>query len=157
MNRAFYISGIVLSVVFIATCGYYANEISNARIVAVIEAFASESLMSFTSDYSELTQEAALVSLLFLAAFLVIDIAGLIQVKTTTTRVLSIIGLSFTGIMLLWDLLVLSSPSAISFDEVAAGFCLYALVVLAFSIVGLVQSVRFFRRNSKDRADLLDS
>lgn len=161
MNRALYICGIVLSMVFLGTCGYYASEISNARFSAVMAAFSSDSLMSFNGDYSALTEEAALVSLFFLIAFLVIDLMGLLKVKTTTVKVISIIGISLTAIMLVWDLMVLSSPDAISFDEVAVGFCLYAFVVLAFSIVGLVQSVRFLKRRSNaglsSRGDLLDS
>ena len=95
------------------------------------------------------------------------NLIGLIKVKTKTSKVLSIIGLSFSAIILFWDFGVMASPGAMSFDEVSPAWIFFALTMLAFAIIGLVQSVRFANRSSNvsggassvsaDNNDLLDS
>lgn len=86
---------------------------------------------------------------------------GLINIKRVTNKVLSIIGLSLAALFLLWDLVMLSSPSNLSFDEVGIGFFFFTLVIVAFSIVGIIQSNRFKREGvqykQKMESDLLDS
>lgn len=166
MNKAFYISAIALSFIFLCICGYYIEETSSARALESFSYYSS----SYTDSYSyssyniyeglaeNYTSEVALISLFFFLFFITTDVLGLLKVKTKTVKVLGIIGISLTGIMLIWDLLILSSPSSLSFDEVGGAFSLYSLTVLAFSIVGLVQSVRF-SKNEKvktDRHDILD-
>lgn len=169
MNRAFYIVGIVFSVVFLFVCAYYVGEVSSARSMAFINSMSSYnsydpyySLYSAASDEAaaDLTTEAGLISVFFFLYFIFADLMGLLKVKTKTIRVFSIIGLSLGAIFLLWDVLMMSSPSSMSFDEIGAGFVFYALIALAFSIVGLIQSVRFAKRGStvgSPRTDLLDS
>jgi hypothetical protein len=79
--------------------------------------------------------------------------------------VLSIIGLSLSGIYFFWNILVMVDPGSLSFDEVGGGFGFYSLVMLAFMIVGLVQAVRFSKRKASgnvnlphiEQRDLLDS
>ena len=159
MNRALYIIGIVLSVVFIGVCGYYIEEVEHARYGYGFD------LSSYYSSYdsgaaNSVTEEAGLVSLFFFLFYLSADILGLIKVKRTTMKVMGIIGVSITGIFLLWDLAMMSEPGALSFDEVGAGFVFYALIMLAFSIVGLIQSVKFVkygRTTTVKSTDLLDS
>lgn len=176
MNRAFYIVGIVFSVIFMGIISNYSEEVSNARFDSFWNDYSSYSSYGY-DDYSyssytsysnddEITFEATLWSLFFFLCFGAIDLLGLLKVKTRTVKVLSIIGLSLTGIFLLWNFLVMSSPDSMAFDEVAPGWSFYAMVMLAFTIVGLVQSVRFARRkdlgveasNEKTAtSDLLDS
>lgn len=165
MNKALYIIGIVLSVTFLFITGYYAAEVSSARIASLFSNSYDfddlySSITGYDGTYKELTVEAALWSIVFFLAFLFIDIMGLVKVKTMTAKVLSIIAIAVTGIFLLWDLGVMSSPGSMSFDEVSPAWAFYCFMVLAFSIVGLIQSVRFEKRKSigasKESKDLLD-
>lgn len=167
MNKAFYISGIVLSVIFLFVCGYYINAAHDARIAAIFSDYGYDSYASYSygsSDASGITEEGGLVSLLFFLAFIAIDILGLVKIKTTTMKVMGILGLSISGIFLLWDLMMISSPGALSFDEVGLGFFLYCFIILAFCIVGLVQSIRFANKRNNvnldaggQSSDVLDS
>lgn len=163
MNRAFYIISLVLSVVFIGIVGYYSEEVESARYSYLFSSYSIDPYSTSyfpPSFYEEYTQEAGLISLFFILLFITTELLGLIKVKTKTTRVMSIIGLVFGGLFLFWDVAVIASPGSLSFDEVAPGFAFYGLIVLAFSIVGLVQSVRFAKgktQTSRTSNDLLDS
>lgn len=106
-----------------------------------------------------------IISLLFFFYFITVDIAGIAKIKLTTTKVLSIIGLSLSGIFLLWNFAMMAEPNSISFDEIGPAWILYSLVMLAFMIVGLVQSIRYLRvkqsghsvQGQEAKSDLLDS
>lgn len=162
MNRAFYIVGIVFSVIFFFVSAYY---ISEARDAYLNELFSYDysgygySYLYTGTSRADVSFEGALVSLFFFLAFLAIDLMGLLKVKTSTAKVMSIIGLSISGIFLLWNFGVLTSPGAMSFDEVGPAWMLYCMIVLAFSIVGLVQSVRFAKmgKSATTVSDILDS
>ena len=174
MNKVFFIIGIVFSVIFIFISGYYAELVSNARLDYLFGSYSSYSYDSYNSyssyrvgdSYSSLTSEAALWSLLFILYFVAMNLVGLIKVKTKTAKVLSIIGLSFGGIILFWDFAVMGSPGAMSFDEVAPAWIFFGLMMLAFSIIMLVQSIRYANKVAtgvtntgvnKSETDLLDS
>ncbi len=149
MNKAFYIIGIIFAVLFMFVIGYYMEEVKSARWRAwdidFYGDFGSPSYSSFDggNSPSDLSFQAALLSLIFFLFYAAMDILGLVKVKTKTAKVLSIIGLCFTGLYLLWDLVVLTDPGALAFDDVGGGFVLYTLTMLAFSIVGLVQAIRY--------------
>lgn len=121
--------------------------------------------MAFDNGYynfsSVKTEEGALVSIFFFLFFITTFLLGLIKIKRVTNKVLSIIGLSISALFLLWDLVMLSSPSNLSFDEVGVGFFFFTPLITAFSIVGIVQSNRFKRQGvlykQKVESDLLDS
>lgn len=161
MNKAFYIAGIVFSVIFLFTCGFYVAEVDAARSYAYMSYYSDATFYESLSWGTSATLEAATVSLFFFLAFITIDLLGLIKVKTTTMKVMGIIGLSISGIFLLWDFAVLSSPSSLSFDEVGVGFMFYCLIMLAFTIVGLVQSAKYAKMQKNGGAaangDILDS
>ena len=177
MNRAFYIVGIVFAVIFFFFCGYYIAEVESARSAYLYDSFYGYSdygygsyYSSYTHNYaSDYTEEAALWSIFFFLLFITIDLLGLLKVKTKTTKIMSIIGLSISGIFLLWNFGVLADPGAMSFDEVGGAWILYSFIMLAFSIVGLTQAVRFSKgggqpqaaagaaRPLKEESDLLDS
>lgn len=176
MNRAFYIVGIVFSIVFLFVGGYYAEEVDMAKWDSFYSSLSSSydygyNYSSYSYDYraDDLTVAAALWSLFFFLCFIVIDLLGLLKVKTKTMKVFAIISLSLSGIFLLWDFAVMASPGSLSFDEVYPGWVLYCLIMLAFSIVGLVQSVRYHKSqlgggvatssttSSNETKDLLDS
>jgi hypothetical protein len=158
MNKAFYISSLVLSILFGFIIIYYIVLVSHSRY--------PDSFWD-VNDYYKLnetvakTKEGALISLLFFSFFMITFLLGLIKIKRVTNKILSIIGLSLSALFLLWDLVMLSSPSNLSFDEVGIGFFFFTPVIAAFSIVGIVQSTRFKRQGvlykQKVESDLLDS
>lgn len=165
MNKALYIIGIVFAIIFLIVVGYYTNEVSKARITSLFNSLSYyEYDIGISRSASKLTIQAGMWSLVFFLFYIAMDILGLVKVKTRTSKVFSIIGLSFSGIFLLWNFAMLSSPGGISFNEVSPGWVIYCLIMLAFSIVGLVQSVRFARKgiqparvSRRETTDLLDS
>jgi hypothetical protein len=159
MNKAFYISSLVLSVLFSVIILYYIDLVSSARYSDIYSSYGYGG--SYYDSGSSKTEEAGLISLFFFLFFITTFLLGLIKIKRVTNKVLSIIGLSLTALFLLWDLVMLSSPSSVSFDEVGIGFFFFTPVIVAFSIVGIVQSSRFKRQGvlykQKVESDLLDS
>lgn len=152
MNKVFYIIALIFSVVFFFIVGYYVSEVSAARSLLFYDSYMnlySSYGNSMTSLYSispeRLTEQGGIVCLFFFLFFIFVDIMGLVKVKTPTTRVLSIIGIALGGLFILWDLMMMSSPGSMSFDEVGIGFLIYALIAMAFSLVGLIQSIKFSR------------
>lgn len=154
MNKAFYISSLVLSVLFSVIVLYYIDLVDSIRYSWYSSPY------DYNSGSSE-TEEAGLISLFFFLFFITAFLLGLIKIKRVTNKVLSIIGLSLTALFLLWDLVMLSSPSGVSFDEVGIGFFFFTPVIAAFSIVGIIQSNRFKRQGvlykQQVESDLLDS
>jgi hypothetical protein len=162
MSKTFYIAGIVLSLVLVYVCGYYFEETDNMTDYPAYVANNSKPYWDFNDYYGNAssTKEAGIVIVFFLLAFVSVHLIGLIRVKTKTCVILSIIGLVATGIFIVWDAIMISDPFKIGFNEVGPAFFLYALTMLAFSVTGLVQSVRFQRYGStfgNAREDLLDS
>lgn len=176
MSKVFYIIGIVFAIIFIGVCGYYAEEVSDARIDYFLSSYnySDYSYSGYSSynsssydSYSDLTAEAGLWSLIFILFFITMNLIGLIKVKTKTSKVLSIIGLSLSAIILFWDFGVIASPGSMSFDEVSPAWVFFALNMLAFAIIGLIQSIRFAKKSlqsqtvkisdSSENKDLLDS
>lgn len=144
MKQVVNIVGLAFTVIFAIVIFYYAEEVSDAKMDSFLNSLSSSYSdigYSFSDSYldDELTEEAGWISLIFIAFFTFQFIFNLMKVKTKTSKIISIIGISLSGIWLAWDLLMISSPGALSFDEIGPGFLFYALAVLAFSIVGLIQ------------------
>jgi hypothetical protein len=164
MNKVLYIIGIVFSFIFFWVSAYYVEVTGNARIMEMWSSYDGYSGIStynyYSSSASDLTTEAGLIALFFFLYVIFADIMGLLNVKTTTSKVFTIIGISLGGLFLLWNGAVLASPRSLTYDEAGIAFTFYALVTLAFSIVGLVQSVRFGKQKKvieNPSNDLLDS
>lgn len=164
--RALYIIGIVLSVVFIFVSGYFIEEASYERYSSYSNYSYDDPFTTYSySSSGESTFMAGFISLFFFFYFTTVYIAGLIKIKRTTNKVLSIIGVSLTGILLLWNLLMMAEPASLSFDEIGPVWILYCLPTLAFMIVGLVQAIRAVKptqsvqntANQVPKSDLLDS
>jgi uncharacterized protein YneF (UPF0154 family) len=163
MNRALYIIGIVCAVIFFFVTGFYIAETVDAGFNSIMR-YDDPYMSYYGVGRAEVTEEAAIVSIFFFILFMVIDLLGLIKVKTKTMKVMAILGLSFSGLFLIWNFAVLSSPGSMSFDEVGLAWLLYCMIMLAFSIVGLVQSAKYSKRLKQGAAgvnptesDLLDS
>jgi len=147
MMRGFYITGIVLAAILFLFTIYYAEETRHARWRAYdynynsYNSYGGYNYSSYSND-KEYTIEAGLISAFFFLFFIALEILTLIKLKTTTMKVLSIIGISITGIMILWDLLMLVDPGGISFNEVSEGWIIFAMIQTAFCIVGTVHAFR---------------
>lgn len=163
--KALYIVGIVLSFIFLFVIGFFVAEVESARYMSYYNYSDPYSYnygySSYTNYGEDETLLGAIVSFFFFSFFILVGIFGLIKTKTKTNKVLSIIGLSLSGIFFLWNLLVMFDPGALSYDEVGGGFAFYSLVMLAFMIVGLVQAIKYARKPAVnpqvETQDILDS
>ena len=152
MLRGFYLSAILLSIVLAIVSLYYISEVSSARMDALFNSMNNYSQDPYDSYNSynyydndrdnDLTVEAGLVTVFFFLFFAALQILTIIKLKTKTMKVISIIGVSLSGIMLAWDGVMMSSPGGISFDEVGVVWVLYAVILLAFSIIGTVHAFK---------------
>ncbi len=151
--KAVNIIGLVLVVVFFFVIGVYVNEVSSARW----DDYSFDSYSLFSSRAADLTMEAASIMLVFVLFFIGAMIGNLVKVKTTTSKVMAIIGLSFSLLILLVTFVVLSSPSSLTFDESGGFHIIYGVICLAFFIVFLVQSVTYQKRSKlKPNSQVLD-
>jgi hypothetical protein len=147
MMRGLYITSLVISVVFFIVTCYYIQEVHSARMSALYESLNSysddpySSFSSYDRD-NEITQEGGFVGLGFFLFYAVLQILTFAKLKTKTMKVLTIIGISFTGIMILWDALMISSPGGISLDEVGPAWLLYIVIMISFGIVGTIHAFR---------------
>ena len=149
MLRGFYITAMVLSLLSIFVCIGFMDEVSSARSNSYGYSYSGDTYGSSDSDYEYYHEKAkdatiaiGLISLVYFLIMETIFILSLIRIKTTTIKVFSIIGISLSGIMILWDGAMISSPGGVSFDEVGVAWIFYGLIMLAFSIVGTVHAFR---------------
>lgn len=143
MLRAFYISISVLWIIFILVCFFMMEEVSRAKWDDY-PPYDSYGYNSYTPSYRhhDSTVTAALISLVMFLICIAVEIITLIKLKSKTMKVLTIIGLSLTGIVLFFDGIMLVSPGSASFDEIGGVFVFFAVVQLAFSIVGTVHAFK---------------
>jgi predicted ferric reductase len=152
--RALNIIGLALVFVMFIITGFYINEVSSTRWSSYLDF----DYMFNSSRVAALTTEAVMIMLVFVLFYTAAYIANLIKVKTTTSKVMAIIGLSFSFIVLLTCFGVLAEPRAMSFDESGGVFIFYGIINLAFFIVHLVQSVVVLKRktNRPSNPDIVD-
>lgn len=142
--RALNIIGLALVFVMLFVIGYYINEVSSVRWSSYLDF----DYLYPSSGVGAITTEAVMFMLVFVLFYTASYIANLVKVKTTTSKVMTIIGLSFSFIVLITCFGVLAEPRAMSFDESGGFFILYAIINLAFFIVLLVQSVVVLKRKT---------
>lgn len=147
--RAFYLTALVLTLIFIVVSFIYIEKVHSARMDALYNSLSYDSYDSYgSSSYydsnrdNEMTQEIGFISLFFFFVYLAVEILTFVKLKTKTMKVLTIIGISFTGIMLAWNALMISSPGGVSFDEVGPVWVLFGIIQLAFCIVGVIHAFR---------------
>ncbi|PIV58428.1 MAG: hypothetical protein COS14_09660 [Bacteroidetes bacterium CG02_land_8_20_14_3_00_31_25] len=146
--RVFYLIAITLTIGFFVADFYYAEEVSHARYSSYDSMYNSSDPYGSgynSYDYSkddDLTVEAGFVTMGFFLMCVVLYILSLVKIKTTTMKVFSIIGLSLTGIMILWDGVMIASPSGISFNEVVPGWIFFGVAMLAFMIIGTIHAFK---------------
>lgn len=142
--RALNIIGLALVVVMFIIAGYYIEEVSNARWSSYFDF----DYMNSAPRVGSLTIEAVMFMLVFVLFYSAAYIANLVKVKTTTSKVMSIIGLSISFLILLSSFGILSGPNHTSFDESGGIYVLFGIINLAFFIVLLVQSVVVLKRKT---------
>ncbi len=152
--RALNIIGLVLVFVMFIITGYYISEVSSARWSSYLDF----DYLYTSTRVGSLTTEAVIIMLVFVLFYTAAYIANLVKVKTTTSKVMAIIGLSFSCLVLLSSFVILSGPNYTSFDESGGIFILYGIINLAFFIVLLVQSVVVLKRktNRPSNPDIVD-
>jgi uncharacterized membrane protein YjfL (UPF0719 family) len=132
-----YIFGIVLSITMSFGSYLYMEMCRRARANYFIN------IMSSSSDSSEvyhesilITEQAALLSLIFLLFFIIMYVLTVKQIKTKKVKNISIVGLAASAILIAWTILMLGSPSHISFDEVGYAWIAYGglMAILFFAI-----------------------
>lgn len=159
MMRGFFITACVLSLIYIIAAFAIAQEVDEARIMSLISFdagydYSYDSYNSYDSGYgyddAEMYDEQAengtllggIISVLYMVISAGAFVLALMRIKTRTMKVISIIGLSLSGIFLLWAVLPMASPASISFDEIGRAFGLAGMALLSFHIVGIVHAFK---------------
>ena len=151
--KAINIIGICLAVIIFPLCVYYVDETSTAR-------WAGWDWGGYGNSYygpsaSEVTAQAAGVSLLLVGFFIFQSIMNLIKIKTTSSKVMAIIGLSLMGIAFLINLSLLGGAG--TYDEGGLINIFVSFIMVAFSIVFLVQTVNYEKRSMNANAEVIDN
>ena len=156
MLRGFYIAITVLWLIFIIYSAFMIDEVHSAKW-RYYDSYSYGGSYSnpydYGDSYSELTFTAAVVSLFMFLICVTVEILTLVKLKSKTMKVLSIIGLSLTGIMLFIDGVMMTSPGGASFDEAGPVFVIFGIVQLAFSIVGIIHAFKFEGRAKQTLID----
>lgn len=133
--KILYIIALVLCVIFFFVVAYFAGEVESLRWQSWLD----------YNDYAyyearDLSIVAGLCSLPFIAFFIFVFSFTLKYIKRMTAKVMSIIGLSISGLVFLFTLIPVSGEG--TYDEFAPLLIIFIMIMLAFSIVNLVQAVR---------------
>ncbi|MBK8925923.1 MAG: hypothetical protein IPM74_08425 [Crocinitomicaceae bacterium] len=145
--KALYVIALILCVVFGIVVLYLASEYDRVSWSIFMDSLYGDGYYDYydyrRSELSQITMIGGVVSLLFTAFFALTYSFTIAKINRTTAKVMSIIGVCFTGIVFLASFVPVIEPGGISFDEEFGPFLfLYMLIMLAFSIVNLVQAVR---------------
>ena len=154
--KAINIIGIVLAIAIVPLSIYYIELTSSARWASWDVLFDGYSSYSGPSA-SEVTFEGGSICLLFGLFFVYQCISNMIKIKTMTTKVMSIISLSLVGLAFLINLIFVLAPGEFTFDEGGQMWMIIGVIMLAFSIVFLVQSVQFANKGeAKQNPEVID-
>jgi len=154
MIKALSIIGIALTAILIVVTVYYAESATSARYEywdnydnSYDDYDYGSYDYDFDYDYNQRqknTQQAGLVTLLFFLFFTTISLLWITKIKRIVAKIFGIISLVLSGIMVLVDLLVIAIPDA-DFDDCAPFWILYAFHMIPFTIIGLIQVVKYNR------------
>lgn len=158
--RAFFIATCVLTLIYIIAAFGITASVDSARDMAFYEMLNDS--YDYSSDYYgdsysgygyssyDIYEEAAedgtrtggIVSVIYMLLSSAAFLLALMKIKTKTMKVISIIGLSLSGLFLLWAFLPTASPSGVSFDEVGPAFGLAGIALLGLHIVGMIHAFK---------------
>jgi hypothetical protein len=147
MLRAFFISVIALSVFAALGCLFFIDEVAEYREASMTDSltntpYTTENFSYYHEQAGHITIAAGASTMFYFMIIETVFILSLVRLRKKTMKVIAIIAISLTAVMMLWDGLMISSPNAISFDEVGGAWIIYILIILAFSIVGTIQAFK---------------
>lgn len=99
---------------------------------------------------TSLTTEIGIITLFFFFVFGFIFIKNIKQSKRAKT--ISIIGITLTVIMIAWDVVMIDSPSHISFDEVGSAWMGYGVICILLFVL-LLKKRNIVKEESSDIID----
>lgn len=126
------LAGIVVSVLFIPVIIYYAQWVNALREEFTL--YFNPLLKDLQIKY---TLEIGYWTIIVVLCFLTIHILGIVMRNKRNNRPLSFFGIFISTIVLFWDLLMLTSPTSISFDEVYLAWILFSslsAIIFTFQI-----------------------
>lgn len=151
MMRAFFITACVLTLIYIVASVAIADEVRSARWSSYDYSYDSYDSYGYDSysyyddydnDADDYTRVGGIVSVFYMLISAGAFVLALMKIKTQTMKVISIIGVSIAGLFFLWSMLPLTSPSGVSFEEVAPAFVFAAMALLGLHIVGIVHAFK---------------
>lgn len=147
--RALYITSLVVTIAMFVAVGAIAEQYSELDWAIFFDELYSTDSYSYNYDdyrYGELrdiTVMGGIVSLGFTLFYILTFAFTLKNIKRMTAKVMSIIGLSISGLIFFCCLVPTFEPGGVAFDdEFAPLMIFYGLIMLGFCIVNLVQAVR---------------
>lgn len=158
--RAFFITLCVLTLIYVIAAFAIANTVDDYSDMAFYEMLNDYSYDDYSyDDYSyssydysssdyydeqadDATRMGGILSVVYMLLSAGTFLMGLLKVKTKTMKVISIIGLSLSGLFMLWAFLPMGSPSGVGFDEVGPAFGLAGIALLGLHIVGMIQAFK---------------
>lgn len=99
---------------------------------------------------------AGLASLPFIVFNIFIFLFNPTKVNTGTSKTINILGLCLSAALMLWNIMMLQSPTHISFDEVFSAWLIYAFAMLGFHITYLYLGSKKNLLLADDDPEILD-
>jgi hypothetical protein len=154
--KGLYIAAVVLAPLMGVTSIYYLEEWHSALRASFSGYIPNTNHGVYSVELvCDVTQQGSAAGLLFTVFYILLYSFTFKHIRTSTAKVMSIIGLCFSGLVFLVTLFAVANPGAVFFDEYVMIFVGYALIMLAFSIVNLVQATRF-KQPVKRTNDVID-
>jgi len=140
MMRIFYGVSIALTLLLIGITFYFSSSIESVKS-EMFGTFENIDWDSIADRCDSLTAKAGMFSLVIMIFYELLHVFTLMKLKTTSMKVLSIIGLVITAAMLGFSILMFAFPGQVYFDEVVLAWYAYAVLILGYSIIGLIQAL----------------
>ncbi len=122
--------GVGLSIILMVMSFYYIDEVEKLRVETPFEVIYSHA--------ESITKQVGVYSLFIFIFFLLLFI-----INYTNQKKMSMIGIGLTILIIIWDLIMLSSPSHISFNEVGYAWMIYGLMAgILFYIFTIHHSIK---------------
>lgn len=157
--KALNIFGLILALVLVLYCIDIIRDISEL-MEELQRRFDYRSLKSsFFIGLQNIALDGAFVFILICLFFGVLFGGNLKNVRRKTTRVISIIGCAFTLVVFIFNIYIITIAGKLNFGVIYLSWALFALVTVAFTIVLIVQTVRFNRpkKTGIEEEDILHS
>jgi len=136
-----YTVSLSICAIFLLFVFYKANQETNLRYEMYSD-WQNGSDSNVYTEIRELSFTSSLISQVFILFYILTFSFSFKYLKTTTSKVMNILGVCFSGIAFLITLLPIVDPGKISFEELSYLLVPFILAMIAFSIVNLIQAYR---------------